>query len=183
MKNSNQTIIVIGGLVLGLIVCLVCALSISIFGLGLFSSNPTSNNKTQTIASNTFETKKYSINEVVEIDDVEIEILTVDKNYTPSNRNFNPSLGAKLVVIDLTIKNNRTQPLSISPVLNFKIQNENNKKFSIVQSDKNPSLNSVIDTGKNSRGFLTFEVDAESKDLDLIYNPDFMSSESVVIKL
>lgn len=181
MKNSNQTIIVIVALALGLVACLVCSLSISIFGFGIFSTNktPTSVNTT----NDQVNVKKYAINTAVIVDGVEIQVITVDKNYTPSNRNFNPNIGSKLVAVDLTIKNNRKEAISISPILNFKVQNENNKKFAIVLSDKNPTINSVIDPGKSTRGFLTFEVDEESKNLDLIFSPDFMSKENVIIAL
>ncbi len=150
------------------------------------SNNPTQNENKQNDNSNTqvtqTEAKEYKVGDSIAIDGEELTVTEVKRNYKTGKEYYKPDSGNEFVKINVTIKNNSGDAISVSPN-EFKIIDSNGVYHDINYILSNPLASTELANGGNISGSITFEVPKDDTSLTLIYSPSYHSDNYVEVKL
>jgi hypothetical protein len=159
--------------------------------IGMFFTGCTSNTQpkpapkeNQTQEQSQPKTKVYSIGQTIQLGDY---YLTVEKfNTNPKYEDpFNDlKEGQKVVAVDVTVENKGKEPKPYN-LFDFTIQDKDGYTYEPSWNFTiKPSLSSGdLQPGRKVRGYITFEIPENDSGLELIYQPDWLDSGQVIVKL
>lgn len=179
-----------------LLALIVAALSVSFVGCGNSSqttetsannsesSQSESNSKTDNSSSqpSQSETKEYKVGDTIAIDGEELIVTEVKRDYKSGKEYYKPASGNEYVKVNVTIKNNSGDAISVSPS-EFKIIDSNGVYHDRNYILNNPLANTKLSNGGNISGSITFEVPKDDINLTLVYSPSYYSDNYVEVKL
>lgn len=88
------------------------------------------------------------------------------------------------MTVDVSVENGETNAYSIVPSYEMKLQDENGYSYISTYTGKDPIFNTyTIQSGRKSRGYLTFEVPTISSKYELVYTLSFWSNKQIIVKL
>jgi len=113
----------------------------------------------------------FSLGETAEMDGLQI---TVNSAHWDKGNDFTkPDAGTRWLVLDCTLKNNRTESESISSLLMFKLVDEDSYARDMeIFADTKGSLDGEIAAGASMRGQIAFDVDEGQAGWTFIFEPN-----------
>lgn len=173
---------------LGLVGLAVIIGMISALGGGGGDSSNTdtaSNTQTETQASDTTapatNTSTYGVGDVVKLNDQELVVTKVDKNYSSGNQFDTPrSSENTYVLVNVSITNTGSSSLSVNP-FSFKLEDETGTQRDSALAIADSPLQSVsLSQGGKTSGNIVFEAKKDSSTLKLIYSPGLFSKDVMI---
>lgn len=128
------------------------------------------------------ETKEYKVGDTIAIDGEELIVTEVKRDYKSGKEYYKPASGNEYVKVNVTIKNNSGDAISVSPS-EFKIIDSNGVYHDRNYILNNPLANTKLSNGGNISGSITFEVPKDDINLTLVYSPSYYSDNYVEVKL
>jgi len=128
------------------------------------------------------QTQTFKVGEKIKLGDY---YLTVNgfEDYIEENPFGQPKEGNKLFAVDVTVENNGTEPKSYNE-LDFEIQDSTSYIYTSSIASKEPTLHSGdLQSSRNVRGWITFEIPKNTLGLELIYQPDWWDAGQIIVKL
>ncbi len=153
------------------------------------TSQGTQPEKIETTANKTEADKKekqdFKLGETVKLGDYIVSANKLENPYLEKNEFSQPAEGNKLVAVEVAYQNNTDdKTISYNP-LDWNLFDGEGYSYEVsFMSSKEPSLNSGdLNPGSKVKGWITFEVQENSKDFKLQFVPNFWDNDNVEIKL
>ena len=170
-----------------IIIVLAIAL-IAIFFVGCESTNtqpkPVEKNNQQTQEQTQPKTKVYSIGQTVQLGDyyITVEKFNTNPKYEDPFNDLKKS--DRVVAVEVLIENKGSKPKPYN-IFDFTIQDKEGYTYDPSWNfTVKPDLGSGdLQPGRKVRGNITFEVPKSATGLELIYQPDWLDSGQVIVKL
>jgi len=129
------------------------------------------------------QTKIFEIGQAVQFGDYRLTVMDFNGAVKSDNEYLQPKENNKFVGVEVLIENTGKEPKSFNE-LDFTIQDKNAYTYQSTYSIMEPSLGSGdLQPGRKVRGCITFEIPENDSGLELIYQPDWLDTGQVIVKL
>lgn len=125
----------------------------------------------------------FKIGDKVNLGDY-ILITNAVSNCKSDNQFSQPKSGNKFIVADITQENSGINPRDYN-VWEFKLQDDKDFAYqTAIATCKSPAFSAgTLQSGQKTRGYITFEIPQDNNPSQLIFTPNWLSSEQIVINL
>ena len=126
----------------------------------------------------------FKVGDVISVDNAEISVTKVERNYSTGNQYITPKSGKEFVKATISIENksNDTIPFNI---FNWNIEDSSGviDSYSVLASADDSLGSGDLAKGGKKIGTIVFEVPAGDTNLKIHYKPSMFSSKEVIIHL
>lgn len=180
----------IAGLIMSILGLLAGLFWVLIFGIAMITAddiddnyNYDYNSSSSSITSDT-KVKSGSIGEAVTVENMELTVKEVKRNYVAESEYYTPDTGKEYVAVSVTINNKGSDSESFSS-FDFKMRDSTGteKSDSYVGGTTNELTSGSLAADGSTSGVMVFEVPSGDNNLVLIYEPSFFGSEKAEISL
>lgn len=126
----------------------------------------------------------FAVGDTVELGSLRVVVHAVTDPLTSSNQFSTPAQGHRWVAVDVEVTNVGGQPVALSSLMQFEVQDASNAAYGPALTAENlPSIDGEAPPGGSRRGTVVFEVPESAAGLRLAFSGDLLSSGSAVIVL
>lgn len=177
----------IAGLIISILSMVAAFIWILIFILAAASVdnsiNNYSNSNTSSFTNNsTNQVVTGKVGEPVSVDDVQLTVNSVTRNYAPESKYYEPESGKEFIAVNVTVKNNSTQSVNIG-TYSFKVRDSAGLELYnsyVGQLTGELETGSLATGGGNTTGLIVFEVAKDDANLVLKFEPAYFGNTAEV---
>jgi hypothetical protein len=126
----------------------------------------------------------FAIGDRSELGDLQLVVHGVTDPMVASNDVVVPPAGMRWVAVDTEVLNVADEPVAISSLAQFEIQDATNAAYHVTVTGENlPSIDGEAPPGGGRRGTTVFEVPEAATGLKLVLSGDLLASGSAVVAL
>jgi hypothetical protein len=126
----------------------------------------------------------FAVGDTVELGDVQLVVHGVTDPLVASNDVVVPAAGMRWVAVDAEVRNIADEPVAISSLAQFEVQDATNAAYDVTVTGENlPSIDGESPPGGGRRGTMVFEVPEAATGLRLVFTGDLLASGSAVVAL
>lgn len=143
---------------------------------------PKANQATPPAEQKAAQTQTYKVGDTVKMGDLQFTLnsVTLDKG----NEFMKPDQGKKWVVFDGTVENLGSQSTTISSMLMFSVVDSKGYKADLsIGANTKGQLDGELGSGRKMSGQIAFELDANEKALEFIFEPNVFGFGQAIYKV
>jgi len=146
------------------------------------TSNTSSTQESST--PKTEEKTEFAVGETIDIDNKQLTVTSIERNYETGNQFSKPESGNEFVLVTVTIQNNSKSDLMYS-TFNFQLQDSNGVKHNeaiTALTEGRLNTGTLAPAGKIT-GKLAYEVPKDDTGLKLVFESGSLFGKTVTVKL
>ncbi len=145
--------------------------------------NSNTSTSTDQSASTNIEDQTFAVGDVISYDNVEITVVSVERNYNTGNQFITPEEGKEYIRVSVKIENKTDDKISYNSY-DWEIQDSDGDIQNVALYTQDGALSSgELAAGGKKTGDLFFEVPKDDDGLILHYEVSFWSNKTIKIKL
>jgi len=175
--------VIVGLIIVIAILCGGCVFVSLIIGNTNKNDEPTKiNNSGSSDQKN--EDASFKIGDIVKLGDIQLEVTEFSDNVTSENEFIKPDEGMKYLAVEVKVTYTGSDSHSVDSY-SFSLSDEEGYAYDYSWEDlKSPKLESKsLNKDMSVRGWITFEVNSNSKNFTLTYKPNMFLNDTIEIEL